>query len=72
MRDIGSLVTDIAHISNGLLEQRAASEQIGNAIEQTARTTDSHGQSIADLARTTQQLDAAVHQLVSSVSHFRT
>ena len=66
------LVADIAHISNGLLEQRAASEQIGAAVEQTARTTDTHGQSIADLAGTTRQLDAAVQQLVSAVEHFRT
>ena len=72
VRDIESLVGDIAHISNGLLEQRAASEQIGSAIEQTARSTDSHGQSIADLARTTQQLDSAVQQLVAAVAHFRT
>ena len=72
VRDIESLVGDIAHISNALLEQRAASEQIGSAVEQTARTTERHLEEISGMSRTAQSVDQAASKLASVVARFST
>ena len=72
VRDIELLVADIAHISNALLEQRAASDQIGSAVEQTARTTESHVAKISGLARTAQAVDEAARKLAAVVERFST
>ena len=72
VRDIELLVADIAHISSALLEQRAASEQIGVAVEQTARTTEHHVREISGLARTAQTVDESARKLATAVARFST
>ena len=72
VRDIEMLVADIAHISNALLEQRAASEQIGIAVEQTARNTERHVREISGLARTAQAVDESAQHLATVVARFDT
>jgi methyl-accepting chemotaxis protein len=69
---IESLVSDIAQISGALLEQRAASEQIGANVESTARATESHGFAIKDIATTSTALDEMAKQLAHAVGRFST